>query len=190
MKTMSKSASSLLLLAALATTVHAGSLWPAPGQGAAGMYADRKAAIAGDILTVVVAESAVASNSQSKKSERDSSLDDAFTLAHELGHSLHTWHANRAQPHRTARYPIFLAEIASTVNELLLTHHLLASPPADDFRIHLLNHLCDSFKSTVFRQTMFAEFERNLHRWEEEGTPLTADFLHHEYYELNKKYLY
>ncbi len=115
-------------------------------------------------------------------------LDDAFTLAHELGHSLHTWHANRAQPHRTARYPIFLAEIASTVNELLLTHHLLASPPADDFRIHLLNHLCDSFKSTVFRQTMFAEFERNLHRWEEEGTPLTADFLHHEYYELNKKY--
>ena len=115
-------------------------------------------------------------------------LDDAFTLAHELGHSLHTWHASRAQPHRTAHYPIFLAEIASTVNELLLTHHLLAQNPAADFCAHLLNHLCDSFKGTVFRQTMFAEFEHNLHRWEEEGTPLTADFLNVEYYELNKKY--
>lgn len=116
-------------------------------------------------------------------------LDDAFTLAHELGHSLHTWMANRAQPHRTAHYPIFLAEIASTVNELLLTHHLLARPgQAPAMRAHLLNHLCDSFKGTVFRQTMFAEFERDLHRWEEEGTPLTAEFLREHYYELNKKY--
>lgn len=116
-------------------------------------------------------------------------LDDAFTLAHELGHSLHTWLANRAQPHRMAHYPIFLAEIASTVNELLLTHHLLAQPPtAPGFRAHLLNHLCDSFKGTVFRQTMFAEFERDLHRWEEEGTPLTAEFLRERYYELNQMY--
>ena len=116
-------------------------------------------------------------------------LDDAFTLAHELGHSLHTWLANRAQPHRMARYPIFLAEIASTVNELLLTHHLLDQPePAAGFRTHLLNHLCDSFKGTVFRQVMFAEFERSLHAWEEEGVPLTADFLREQYYELNQKY--
>ncbi len=115
-------------------------------------------------------------------------LDDVFTLAHELGHSLHTWLANRAQPHRTAHYPIFLAEIASTVNELLLTHHLLGQPGGADFRAHLLNHLCDSFKGTVFRQTMFAEFERDLHRWEEEGTPLTAEFLRKNYYELNQKY--
>jgi len=115
-------------------------------------------------------------------------LDDAFTLAHELGHSLHTWMANRAQPHRTAHYPIFLAEIASTVNELLLTHHLLEQNGDAPFRAHLLNHLCDSFKGTVFRQTMFAEFERDLHRWEEEGTPLTAEFLRGKYYELNKKY--
>ena len=115
-------------------------------------------------------------------------LDDAFTLAHELGHSLHTWLANRAQPHRTAHYPIFLAEIASTVNELLLTHHLLAQPGDAAFRAHLLNHLCDSFKGTVFRQTMFAEFERDLHRWEEEGTPLTAEFLRGRYYELNQAY--
>ena len=116
-------------------------------------------------------------------------LDDAFTLAHELGHSLHTWMANRAQPHRKAHYPIFLAEIASTVNELLLTHHLLDLPRQDvAMRAHLLNHLCDSFKGTIFRQTMFAEFERSLHRWEEEGSPLTAEFLRGQYYELNQKY--
>ena len=87
-----------------------------------------------------------------------------------------------------AHYPIFLAEIASTVNELLLTHHLLAQKNDPAFRAHLLNHLCDSFKGTVFRQTMFAEFERDLHRWEEEGTPLTAEFLRGQYYELNQKY--
>jgi oligoendopeptidase F len=115
-------------------------------------------------------------------------LDDAFTLAHELGHSLHTWLANRAQPHRTAHYPIFLAEIASTVNELLLTHHLLGLKKEPGFRAHLLNHLCDSFKGTVFRQTMFAEFERDLHRWEEASTPLTAEFLSGQYYELNQTY--
>lgn len=115
-------------------------------------------------------------------------LDDVFTLAHELGHSIHTWMANRAQPHRTAHYPIFLAEIASTVNEMLLTHHLLARPGDAAFRAHLLNHLCDSFKGTVFRQAMFAEFERDLHRWEEDGTPLTAEFLRGKYYEMNQKY--
>ena len=115
-------------------------------------------------------------------------LDDAFTLAHELGHSLHTWLANRRQRHRLAHYPIFLAEIASTVNELLLTYHLLGQEREPAFRSHLLNHLCDSFKGTVFRQTMFAEFERDLHRWEEAGTPLTAEFLRENYYELNKKY--
>ena len=115
-------------------------------------------------------------------------LDDVFTLAHELGHSLHTWLANHAQPHRMAHYPIFLAEIASTVNELLLTHHLLEQKGDAAFRAHLLNHLCDSFKGTVFRQTMFAEFERDLHRWEEEGTPLTAEFLRGQYYDLNKTY--
>jgi len=113
-------------------------------------------------------------------------LDDAFTLAHELGHSMHTWLANRTQPHRMAHYPIFLAEIASTVNELLLTRHLLDAATDPALRAHLLNHLCDSFKGTVFRQVMFAEFERDLHRWEEEGTPLTAEFLREHYYELNR----
>ena len=115
-------------------------------------------------------------------------LDDAFTLAHELGHSLHTWMANRTQPHRLAQYPIFLAEIASTVNELLLTRHLLDRQAGEAFRAHLLNHLCDSFKGTVFRQVMFAEFERDLYRWEEDHTPLTAEFLCKHYYELNQTY--
>lgn len=115
-------------------------------------------------------------------------LDDAFTLAHELGHSLHTALSNRSQPYRTAHYPIFLAEIASTVNELLLTYYLLDQPAGATFRAHLLNHLCDSFKGTVFRQVMFAEFERDLYRWEEEGTPLTADFLREQYAGLNRLY--
>ena len=74
------------------------------------------------------------------------------------------------------------------MNELLLTHHLLGREGAPAFRAHLLNHLCDSFKGTVFRQAMFAEFERDLHRWEEGGTPLTAEFLREQYYELNRKY--
>ncbi len=117
-----------------------------------------------------------------------SRLNDAFTLAHELGHSLHTWLANHAQPHRTASYPIFLAEIASTVNELLLTRHLLAEAKEPALRLYLLNHLADSFKSTLYRQTMFAEFERDIHTFDEEGRPLTADFLGTHYYDVNKTY--
>ena len=116
-------------------------------------------------------------------------LDDAFTLAHELGHSAHTWLANHAQPYPTASYPIFIAEIASTVNELLLSHHLLAREPAGSpLHTHLLAHLCDSFKGTVFRQTMFAEFERDIHAAEEAGTPLTADWLCTAYTDLNRAY--
>ena len=116
-------------------------------------------------------------------------LDDAFTLAHELGHSAHTWLANHAQPYPTASYPIFIAEIASTVNELLLSHHLLAKEPAGSpLHTHLLAHLCDSFKGTVFRQTMFAEFERDIHAAEESGTPLTADWLCTAYTDLNRAY--
>ena len=114
-------------------------------------------------------------------------LDDVFTLAHEAGHSVHTALANAAQPHALASYPIFLAEIASTLNELLLAHSLLdAGDPA--LRLHVLNHLVDEFKGTLYRQVMFAEFERSLHRWTEEGTPLTADFLCAEYEKLNAAY--
>lgn len=115
-------------------------------------------------------------------------LDDAFTLAHELGHSVHSFLARAAQPHATAEYPIFLAEIASTVNELLLSRHLLSLDRGKAFRVRVLNHLCDQFKGTVFRQVMFAEFERDIHAAVEEGQPLSADWLCGRYGELNDVY--
>ncbi|MCK4303843.1 MAG: oligoendopeptidase F [Candidatus Eisenbacteria sp.] len=115
-------------------------------------------------------------------------LDDVFTLAHELGHSMHTWLAQHAQPHRFARYPIFTAEIPSTLNEALLLKHLLQTSDDPKFRAYLLNHLCDSFKGTVYRQTMFAEFEKRIHEMDAGGKPLTPDALAETYYELNGEY--
>jgi oligoendopeptidase F len=115
-------------------------------------------------------------------------LDDVFTLAHELGHSLHSWLANRNQPPRLAAYPIFIAEIASTLNEALLLRHLLATADNDALRAYLLNHLCDAFKGTVYRQTMFAEFEKRIHELDAGGQPLTAATLNTAYYELNAAY--
>mgnify|MGYP002623958160 FL=1 len=115
-------------------------------------------------------------------------LDDVFTLAHELGHSLHTKLANAAQPHQTAGYPIFLAEIASTTNEILLSRHLLATLPRGPRRTLVLQHFLDSFKGTLFRQTMFAEFERDLHAMAEAGEALTADELCERYGQLNRAY--
>jgi len=115
-------------------------------------------------------------------------LDDVFTLAHELGHSLHTKLANAAQPHRTAGYPIFLAEIASTTNEILLSRHLLATLPRGPRRTQVLQHFLDSFKGTLFRQTMFAEFERDIHAMAERGEALTADSLSEAYEALNRAY--
>lgn len=114
-------------------------------------------------------------------------LDDVFTLAHEAGHSMHSALANAAQPHSLASYPIFLAEIASTVNELLLAHYLLETGDRD-LRLHVLNHLVDEFKGTLYRQVMFAEFELSLHRWTEQDVPLTADWLCAEYAKLNAAY--
>jgi oligoendopeptidase F len=115
-------------------------------------------------------------------------LDDVFTLAHELGHAMHSWLANRAQPHRFARYAIFVAEIASTANEELLLRHLLGTTADPAFRAYLLNHLCDAFKGTVYRQTMFAEFEKRVHEMDARATPLTPDELTRAYYELNREY--
>ncbi len=115
-------------------------------------------------------------------------LDWVFTLAHELGHSMHSWLANRAQPYRYADYTIFVAEIASTTNEGLLHEHLLARTDDPRFRAYLLNHLCDQFKGTVFRQTMFAEFERTIHEMDAAGEPLTAQSLGDAYEKLNAKY--
>ncbi len=115
-------------------------------------------------------------------------LDDVFTLAHELGHSLHTWLANQRQPPRFARYPIFIAEIASTVAEELLAQHLLAIHPDPRFRAYLLNHQCDGFRGTVYRQVMFAEFEKQLHEAEAAGQPLTHEWISAAYGVLNGTY--
>jgi len=117
-----------------------------------------------------------------------STLDHVFTLAHELGHSMHSWLANQAQPYRYADYTIFVAEIASTTNETLLLHHLLETTDDPKFRAFLLNHQCDQFKGTVFRQTMFAEFEKLLHELDARGEPLTADAIADAYFDLNARY--
>lgn len=115
-------------------------------------------------------------------------LDDVFTVAHELGHSMHTLMSHTHQPYRTSDYPIFLAEIASTTNEALLHQHLMATQKDPQLRAYLLNHLCDSFRGTLFRQTMFAEFELEIHRRLERGEAITADSLEEYYVGLNAKY--
>jgi oligoendopeptidase F len=114
-------------------------------------------------------------------------LDNVFTLAHELGHSMHTYLASHSQNHRNAEYPIFTAEIPSTLNEALLLKHLLGTTEDPKFRAYLLNHFCDGFKGTVYRQTMFAEFEKMVHEMDAAGQPLTPDSLGEAYYELNAK---
>jgi oligoendopeptidase F len=115
-------------------------------------------------------------------------LDHVFTLAHEMGHSLHSYLSSRAQPHIYAQYSIFVAEVASTTNEALLHHYLMNKFTDPRRKAYLLNHFCDGFKGTVFRQTMFAEFEKVIHEKAEQGIPLTPDELSETYYELNRKY--
>jgi oligoendopeptidase F len=100
---------------------------------------------------------------------------DVYTLAHEAGHSMHTWYSQRTQPYQTYNYPIFLAEVASTFNEELLTHHLLAETSDTRMRAYLINRQIDDIRGTVYRQTMFAEFEKIVHAMEEAGEPLTLD---------------
>jgi oligoendopeptidase F len=118
-------------------------------------------------------------------------LSDVFTLAHEAGHAMHSFYSQQAQPFHLASYPIFLAEIASTVNEVLLTWDLLGSEEARDpvQRFALLNRFADSFHATVFRQTMFADFEQRAHELVEAGTPLTRDELDVLYGDLHHIYL-
>ncbi len=115
-------------------------------------------------------------------------LDSMFTLAHEMGHSLHSWHSTKHQPVNTADYVIFVAEVASTVNEVLLMKYLLRNCTDRAERAYLVNHFLDSFKGTVYRQTMFAEFELMLGKMAEERRTLTADALCEKYLELNKLY--
>ena len=115
-------------------------------------------------------------------------LDDAFTLAHELGHSMHSWFSDHAQDYANHDYSIFVAEVASTVNEVLLTRHLLKVEQDEKVRAALLNHFLEGFRTTIFRQTLFAEFERKAHRMQEAGEPLTAQSLSAAYHELNALY--
>ena len=115
-------------------------------------------------------------------------LDSMFTLAHEMGHALHSWHSCKYQPVNTSDYVIFVAEVASTCNEVLLMRHLLGRTSDKNERAYLINHFLDSFKGTVYRQTMFAEFELMLGRMAEAGETLTADALSEKYLALNKLY--
>ena len=115
-------------------------------------------------------------------------LDNMFTLAHEMGHAMHSYYSNENQPYIYAGYKIFVAEVASTCNEILLMEYLLANTEDQKERAYLLNHYLDSFKGTVYRQTMFAEYEMRSNAMVENGENLTAENLCALYLELNKKY--
>lgn len=115
-------------------------------------------------------------------------LDCMFTIAHEMGHALHSWHSCKYQPVCTSDYVIFVAEVASTVNEVLLMRHLLGKTEDKKERAYLINHFLDQFKGTIYRQTMFAEFELEMGRMNENGETLTADALCEKYLALNKLY--
>ncbi len=115
-------------------------------------------------------------------------LDDVSTLAHEAGHSMHTWFSTHYNEPHNSSYTIFVAEVASTVNELLLFHRKLRECTDDNEKLYILNQLMETYKGTLYRQTMFAEFERDMHAMSEKGTPLTADVVNKHYYKLVKKY--
>ena len=115
-------------------------------------------------------------------------LDNAFTLAHELGHCMHSWYSSQTQDFANHDYSIFVAEVASTVNEVLLTRYLLAKEQNPRKRAYILNHLLEGFRTTVFRQTLFAEFEMKAHALYEQGQPLTAQTLCGIYHDLNTTY--
>lgn len=115
-------------------------------------------------------------------------LNNVFTLAHEMGHALHSYYSDKTQPYTYAGYRIFVAEVASTCNEALLIHYLLEKAEDDREKAYLLNYFLDQFKGTVYRQTMFAEFEMLAHERAEKGEGITARLLCDLYYELNRKY--
>lgn len=115
-------------------------------------------------------------------------LDNVFTLAHEMGHSLHSYYSRHNQPYQDSHYRIFVAEVASTCNEALLNEYLLSKATDKTEKMYLLNHFLESYKGTVFRQTMFAEFEYLCHKKVQEGKILTAGTLNQYYKELNEFY--
>ena len=115
-------------------------------------------------------------------------LNSMFTLAHEMGHALHSYYSDNALPYRDAQYTIFLAEVASTTNEALLMDYLLKKSTDPKEKMFLLTYYADQFRTTIFRQTMFAEFEKIIHTRAEEGESLTPQDLSSIYYDLNVKY--
>src|SRR5438552_12400038 len=119
---------------------------------------------------------------------KDDVFADVYTLAHEAGHSMHTWFSQQSQRFQDYEYPIFLAEVASTFNEELLTHHLLGQTSDPKMRAYIINRQIDDLRGTLFRQTMFAEFERIIHAIEESGDALTLDTFKLEYRQLLEVY--
>lgn len=115
-------------------------------------------------------------------------LSDAMTLAHEAGHSMHSYYSHKHQPYQDSSYSIFVAEVASTFHEELLFQTLLKKVKSREEKAYLINQKLDGIRATFFRQTMFAEFELNLHEWAEKGTPLTPTLLKENYLKLNQEY--
>lgn len=115
-------------------------------------------------------------------------LDSAFTIAHELGHSMHSFFSNQNQPFPKNDYSLFVAEVASICNECVMMRYLLQTMTEKKAQAYLLNHFLEQFRTTCFRQTMFAEFEKISHEMAQEGAPLTKESLSEKYYELNREY--
>lgn len=115
-------------------------------------------------------------------------LDSAFTIAHELGHSMHSWYSNQNQPAPKSDYSLFVAEVASTCNEAVMMRFLLDKMKEPDAQAYLLNHFLEQFRTTCFRQTMFAEFEKISHEMAAQGVPMTRESLNEAYYKLNQMY--
>lgn len=113
---------------------------------------------------------------------------DVFTIAHELGHSMHSYYSDKNQPSSKAQYEIFVAEVASTVNEVLLLKYMLEHSRDEQEREYLLTYYLDMFRTTLFRQTQFAEFEEKAHALAEKDMPVTCDALNEEYLKINKLY--
>ncbi len=118
----------------------------------------------------------------------ENTINSVYTLTHEMGHALHTYYSNKNQPYATAGYKIFVAEVASILNEILLTNYLLRELKDSQKRLYILNHYLEQFRGTVYRQTMFAEFEKIIHHNAQNGLPLTHSGLSRIYHDLNVKY--
>lgn len=115
-------------------------------------------------------------------------LNNVFTIAHEMGHALHSYYSNENQTYTNSGYKIFVAEVASTCNESLLIHHMLGHTDSKEEKAYLLNHFLEQFRTTLFRQTMFAEFEKITHEMVDSGKTLNQEMLCEIYFELNRKY--